>query len=82
MNDIINDHPTGTHPFAVSLTSVDGTTTSGVAHRKLEGNGHDDVFLNFMAPALFPSYIEMRKKAQNFYLKFFPASAKMCFEIC
>lgn len=66
MNDIINDHPTGAHPFAVSLTSVDGTTASGVAHRKLEGNGHDDDFLNFMVPALenhhiSPAALERRK---------------------
>lgn len=52
MNDITNDHPTGTHPFAVSLVSADVATASGVAHRKLEGNGNDDDFLNFMVPAL------------------------------
>lgn len=51
-NNIINNHPEGTHPFAVSLHSVDGTTTSGVAHRQLKENGRNDVFLDFMVPAL------------------------------
>ena len=66
MNDIINDHPTGRHPFAVSLISVDDVTTSGVAHLKLEENGHNDEFLNFMVPALenhhiSPAALERRK---------------------
>ena len=66
MDNIINDHPTGTHPFAVSLLFTDGTTVSGVAHRKLEENGHNDVFLDFMVPALqnhhiSPDALERRK---------------------
>lgn len=64
--NIINDHPTGTHPFAVSLLSMDDTTVSGVEHRKLEENGHSDVFLDFMVPALqnhhiSPNTLERRK---------------------
>ncbi|MTI86243.1 MAG: DUF1837 domain-containing protein [Firmicutes bacterium] len=63
---MINDHPTGTHPFAVSLLSKDGTTVSGVAHRKLGENGHNDVFLDFMVPALqnhhiSPNALDRRK---------------------
>lgn len=52
MSNIINDHPAGTHPFAVSMISMDGTTVSGVAHRRLEENGNNNIFLDFMVPAL------------------------------
>lgn len=66
MNNIINDHPSGTHPLAISLLSTDGTTKSGVAHRQLEENGHNDVFLDFIVPALrnhhiSPDALERRK---------------------
>jgi len=65
--NIIYDHPTGTHPFAVSLISIDGTTVSGVTYRKLEENGHNDVLVDFMVPALqnhhiSPDTFERRKE--------------------
>jgi len=56
---IIYDHPTRTHPLAVSLLSTDITTACGVAHRKLEENGHNDVFLDFMVPALQTHHISL-----------------------
>lgn len=59
MANIINDHPTGTHPFAVSLLSTDITTACGVAHRKLEENGHNDVFLDFIVPVLQTHHISL-----------------------
>lgn len=50
--NIINDHPIKIHPFGVSLLSMDDTTINGAEHRKLEENGHTDVFIDFMVPAL------------------------------
>lgn len=67
LTNIINAHPTGTHPFAVSLLSMDGTTVSGVDHRNLLGNGHNEVFLDCMVPALqnhhiSPGALERRRE--------------------
>lgn len=67
LTNIINDHPTGTQPFALSLLSMDGNTVSGVHHRQLSGNGHNDVFLGYMVPALknhhiSPDALERRRE--------------------
>lgn len=51
-NYIITDHPTETHPFAVSLIAEDVQTSSGVAHRQLTENENNDVLLDFVVPAL------------------------------
>lgn len=66
MDSIINDHPSGKHPLAISLLSTDGITASGVGHRKLEENGNNDVFLDFIVPSLrnhhiSPDALERRK---------------------
>ena len=66
MHNIINNHPKGTHPFAISLTATDKTTISGVNHRELKENNHNEVFLDFMVPAiknhhLSPEAFERRK---------------------
>lgn len=66
MTDIINEHPTGTHPFAISLLSTDETTESNVDHRKLEENGEINTFIEFMVPALqnhhmSPAALERRR---------------------
>lgn len=57
--NILNDHPTGTHPLAVSLLSTDVTTACGIAHRKLEENGHNDVLLDFIVPALRTHHVSL-----------------------
>lgn len=51
MTNIIKDHPTDPHPFAISLVSNDVITDSGVEHRILKCNEHGDIFLDFMLPA-------------------------------
>lgn len=58
MNKIIKNHPTGMHPFAVSLLSTDNVTTSGVDHRELEENGRNDVLLEYMESALKEHHID------------------------
>lgn len=45
---IINQVPDGKDPFSVCLISTDCTTTSGIAHRVLEDNGHSDILLQYM----------------------------------
>jgi len=57
MANIIKDHPTNSHPFAVSLLSSDENTTSGIAHRALTGNGHNNVLLEHMTSALQEHHI-------------------------
>lgn len=52
MDRIINDHPKGTHPLAVSLTATNETTLSGIAHRKLLEKGCNEALLDFMIPVL------------------------------
>ena len=54
---IINQHPDGTNPFAVSLVSTDCMTTSGVEHRELEEKGQNDVLLEHMTSALQKHHI-------------------------
>lgn len=54
---IINQHPDGANPFAVSLVSNDCMTISGVAHRALEENGHSDILLKYMEDALQKHHI-------------------------
>lgn len=54
---IVNQHPDGINPFAVSLVSTDCMTTSGVAHRALEENGHNDILLKYMEIALQKHHI-------------------------
>ncbi|MDR0839991.1 MAG: DUF1837 domain-containing protein [Christensenellaceae bacterium] len=49
---IINNHPTGEHPFSISLQSNDESTESGIAHRALAGNGNDDVLIEHMSSVL------------------------------
>ena len=56
MANIIKDHPTNSHPFAVSLLSSDDNTTSGIAHRVLTENGHNNVLFE-------QAYAVMRKAA-------------------
>ena len=46
---IIDQLPDGKYPFAVCLISTDCMTTSGIAHRVLEDNGHIDILLQYMA---------------------------------
>ena len=60
MNRIINDHPTGTHPFAISLRSEDVTTENGIDHRELTENNHNDVLLDYMVPALQKHHISQQ----------------------
>lgn len=47
----------GINPFAVSLVSTDCMTTSGVVHRALEENGHNDVLLKYMEDAFRKHHI-------------------------
>ena len=54
---IINQHPDGINPFALSLVSTDCMTTSGVAHRALEENGHSDILLEYMKDVLQKHHI-------------------------
>ncbi|MEA4986441.1 MAG: Hachiman antiphage defense system protein HamA [Anaerovorax sp.] len=54
---IINQHPVGSHPFSISLSSTEEDTSSGVAHRELLENGHNDVLLGCMLPALEKHHI-------------------------
>lgn len=54
---IINDHPTEDHPFSISILSSDEDTESGVAHRCLVENGHNDVFLDHMILTLQTHHI-------------------------
>ena len=49
---IIDQLPDGKYPFAVCLISTDCMTTSGIAHRVLEDNGHSDILLRYMEDAL------------------------------
>lgn len=69
---IIKNHPTGDHPFSVSLLSTDGNTSSGVAHRSLVDNGHNDVLLEYMVPALQEHHIspEALKRHQDLIASF------------
>ena len=46
---IVNKHPDKMSPLGISLVANDGITTSGVAHRSLAENGHNDVLLNIGA---------------------------------
>lgn len=48
MNRIIKDIINGNHPFAVSLSSSDEHTASGVSHRVLLENGNNDIFMEYM----------------------------------
>lgn len=57
MDKIIKNHPTGAHPFAVSLLSTDDVTLSGVAHRELEEKEPNDVLLEYMIPAIQKHHI-------------------------
>ncbi|MSS11821.1 MULTISPECIES: Hachiman antiphage defense system protein HamA [Clostridia] len=54
---IINQHPVGIHPFSVSLSSSDEDTLSGIEHRELLENGHNDVLLEYMLPVLERNHI-------------------------
>mgnify|MGYP006928142117 CR=1 FL=1 len=58
MGKIIKDHPTGVHPFSVSLLSTNNVTKSGVDHRELEESGQNDVLLEHMELALRKHHIE------------------------
>lgn len=49
---IVNKHPDKMSPLGISLVANDGITTSGVAHRSLAENGHNDVLLKYMEDAL------------------------------
>ena len=49
---IIDDHPCGNHPLAISILSEDKKTNEGVPHRKLTGNDDHDALLEYMMPAL------------------------------
>ena len=62
MNKIINDHPSGIHPFSVSLRAEDVTTVNGVDHRELTENNHNDILLDYMVSALQRHHISQ----QNF----------------
>jgi hypothetical protein len=57
MAKIINNHPLGDHPFATSLLATDESTVSGVPHRVLIENGQNDVFLDYMIPAIQEHHI-------------------------
>ncbi len=56
---IINSHPTDEHPFSISLQSSDADTASGVAHRALMENEHNDVLLKHMTTALQKHHISL-----------------------
>lgn len=49
---IINQHPTTTHEYGLSLAAYDCTTKSGMPHRKLTESGNTDAFLDFTVQAL------------------------------
>lgn len=50
--NLINDHPCGKHPLAISILSEDKKTNTGVPHRKLTDNEEHEAFLGYMVPAL------------------------------
>lgn len=54
---IVNKHPDKMSPLGISLVANDGITTSGVAHRSLAENGHNDVLLKYMEDALQKHHI-------------------------
>lgn len=49
---IINQHPSGAHPFAISLQANDVDTACGIPHRALTENGHNDALLNHIVPVM------------------------------
>ncbi len=54
---IIDRHTDDIDPFAASLTSIDCITDSGVKHKALEENGHNDILLKYMEDALLKHHI-------------------------
>lgn len=54
---IISQHPSGAHPFAISLQSNDADTASGIPHRALTENGHNDDLLNYIVPIMQTHHI-------------------------
>ena len=54
---IVNKHPDGVNPLAISLIASDCITASGVAHRALGENGRNDVLLKYMEDALQKHHI-------------------------
>lgn len=54
---IVDKHPDKMSPLGISLVANDGITTSGVAHRSLAENGHNDVLLKYMEDALQKHHI-------------------------
>ena len=59
VDDIILNNPIETHPFSVSLISNEETTACGVAHRRLVENEENEIFLDFMIPALQNHHISL-----------------------
>lgn len=59
MSDFINNHPSGNHPFNVSLVSNDNYTLSGVNHRQLTEKLSGNVLLDYMETALQKHHIDM-----------------------
>lgn len=45
---IVNKHPDGVDPLAISLIADYIITASGVAHRVLRENGRNDILLKYM----------------------------------
>ena len=58
---IIIQVPDGKDPFSMCLISTDCTTTSGIAHRVLEDNGHSDTLLQYMENALQRHHIRVER---------------------
>ena len=45
---IVNKHPDGVDPLAISLIADYSITASGVAHRVLRENGRNDILLKYI----------------------------------
>ncbi len=54
---IVNKHPDGVDPLAISLIADYSITASGVAHRVLRENGRNDILLKYIEDALQKHHI-------------------------
>jgi hypothetical protein len=63
-NQIINNHPTD-HPYGLSLSARDKTTSAGVAHRELIENGNRTVFTDFTLKSLKKHHISEDNMARR-----------------
>ena len=54
---IVNKHPDGVDPLAISLIADYSITASGVAHRVLRENGRNEILLKYIEDALQKHHI-------------------------